>query len=149
MFRVKSQQDFGAGLLFIFIGIAGVYFGRDLTYGTAMRMGPGFFPTWLSWIIIGIGAVIAFRGLTFDGPTINPPKIRPIIFILGSIVVFGYIINVVGLAITTVVLTVLAAYARPKPGLIETLVFGAGMALFAVLAFVYGLGQPLPAWWGN
>jgi hypothetical protein len=149
MFRVKSQQDIGAGVLFMAIGIAGVYFGRDLTYGTSMRMGPGFFPIWLSWIIMAIGAVIMFRGLSFDGPAIDPPKLRPIILILGSIVAFGFLINPLGLALTTIVLTIIAAYARPSPNLIETLIFGVGMAIFAVVAFIYGLGQPLPVWWGN
>ena len=35
MIRVKSPQDLGAGLLFIFIGVVGVYFGKGLTFGSA------------------------------------------------------------------------------------------------------------------
>ena len=45
MFRVKSPQDFGSAIVIMLIGLAGLYFGKDLTYGTAGRMGPGYFPT--------------------------------------------------------------------------------------------------------
>ena len=48
MLRVKSPQDLGAGLVFMLIGVAGLYFGSDLAFGTAARMGPGYFPTLLS-----------------------------------------------------------------------------------------------------
>jgi hypothetical protein len=33
--------------------------------------------------------------------------------------------------------------------LVESLVLGAGLALFTIAVFVYGLNQPLPAWWGR
>ena len=37
MLRVRSPQDLGAGLVFTLIGLAGFYFGTDLTFGTAAR----------------------------------------------------------------------------------------------------------------
>lgn len=48
MVRIKSPQDFGAAIVFILIGLAGIYFGWDLRTGTAARMGPGYFPLVLS-----------------------------------------------------------------------------------------------------
>ena len=45
MFRVRSPQDLGAGVVFVLIGAAGIYFGQDLAFGSAARMGPGYFPT--------------------------------------------------------------------------------------------------------
>ena len=50
MVRVKSPQELGAAVVFLVIGLAGIYFGRELVFGTASRMGPGYFPTLLSWI---------------------------------------------------------------------------------------------------
>ena len=44
MLRVKSPQDLGAGVMFTLIGVAGYYFGRDLAFGSAARMGPGLLP---------------------------------------------------------------------------------------------------------
>jgi hypothetical protein len=149
MVRVKSPQDLGAGIVFILIGIAGLAFGRDLAMGTAARMGPGYFPALLSWSIILIGAVIATRGVTVDGPELEKFHFRPLVFILGAIAASGYLMGWVGLALTTIIVTFAAAHARPQVKLGETLLLGVGMALFAVLVFVYALGQPLPAWWGR
>ena len=72
MLRVKSAQDLGAGLVFMLIGLAGFCFGTDLAFGTAARMGPGYFPVLLSGLIIAIGLVLGLRGVTVEGPPIEP-----------------------------------------------------------------------------
>ena len=149
MFRVKSPQDLGAAILFLTIGVAGVYFGRDLAFGDATKMGPGYFPTILSSILIVIGAIVALRSMVVEGPVIAPTRLRPILFILVSIAAFGYLIERIGLAITVAGVAIFAAYARPavKPG--ETLVLALCLSGFAIVVFAYALSQPLPIWWGN
>jgi hypothetical protein len=149
MLRVKCPQDIGAGLVFMLIGLAGLYFGSELAFGTASRMGPGYFPTLLSALIIAIGAVVAFRGLTIEGPPIETIQLRPISFIIAAILVFGFMIEAIGLALTAILLTIFAAHARPDVKLRETMLLGLGLALFTVMVFVYVLGQALPAWWGR
>jgi hypothetical protein len=149
MIRVKSPQDFGSAAIFILIGLAGIYFGSDLTMGTPGRMGPGYFPRLLSWLIIAIGLFVGFKALVIDGPPIEPPTYRPMFFVVLSVIIFGYLMDYVGLAITAVVLVLIAALARVKPNLIEMLIFGICLSLATIAIFVYGLGQPLPAWWGN
>jgi hypothetical protein len=149
MVRVKSPQDVGAGVVFVLIGLAGLYFGRELAFGTAARMGPGYFPILLSVLILAIGIIVAIRGLTTEGPPIEPVQLRPIAMIIAAILIFGVLIDVVGLALTALLLTVFAAYARREVKLTETILLGAGLAVFTVAVFVYLLGQPLPAWWGR
>lgn len=149
MLRVKSPQDLGAGIVFILIGIAGAVFGRDLAFGTPARMGPGYFPLLLSYLIIGIGIVVAARGLTTEGPALERFHVRPLALVLAAIIASGYLLSGIGLFLTTIVVTFVAAFARPDVKLRETLLLGIGMGLFAVLVFVYALGQPLPAWWGR
>ena len=149
MLRIKSPQDFGAAVVFIAIGLAGVYFGRDLPFGTAARMGPGYLPVILSWVIVAVGVVVGFKALTIDGPRIEPLQFRPIIIIVAAILAFGYLIDRIGLAMTAVLLTFLAGFARRDVNVLETILLGAGLALFSVLVFVYALSQPLPAWWGR
>src|SRR5262249_43132162 len=144
-----SPQDFGSAIVFLLIGLAGLYFGKDLTYGTASRMGPGYFPFLLSWLIIAIGVVVGFMSLTIEGPPIERPQLRPMFFVVLSVIIFGYLMNYVGLAITGVVMTLIAAFARRNFNLVESLVLGIGLSIGCVLIFVYGLGQPLPAWWGE
>jgi hypothetical protein len=149
MFRIKSPQDVGAAVVFMAIGLAGAYFGRDLTFGTAARMGPGYFPVVLSWVIFAIGVVVGLKGLSVEGPEIEPVQLRPILIVISAILIFGYLIDKVGLAITAALLTVLAGYARRDVNLPETLLLAAGLALFSVVLFVYGLSQPFSAWWGR
>jgi hypothetical protein len=149
MFRVRSPQDLGAGLLFVAIGAAGLYFGQDLAFGSAARMGPGYFPILLSYLIIGVGLVLAVKALATDGPPIEAIHIRPLFAILAAILAFGILIDRIGLALTTALLTVGAALARREVNWKETLLLALGLALFAVGVFIYGLSQPLPAWWGR
>jgi hypothetical protein len=149
MFRVKSPQDFGAGVLFLAIGIAGIYFGQDLAFGSAGRMGPGYFPTLLSSIVVLLGVIVGLRSLALEGPPLEPTKLRPLIFILVAILAFGYLIEQIGLAITTTGLAVFAAYARKDVNLKETILLAVALAVFAIVVFAYALGQPLPIWWGR
>jgi len=149
MIRVKSPQDLGAGLVFIAIGAAGIFFGRDLTYGSAARMGPGYFPTILSYVIIAIGLVIALRGFSLEGPSIERIPLRPISLVVISILAFGFLIEVIGLALTTIVLTFIASAARKEVSWKETAILSVILAAMCVVVFVYGLSQPMPAWWGR
>jgi hypothetical protein len=147
--HIRGEQDFGAGMLFVLIGAAGLYFGRELAYGSALQMGPGFFPIWISWIIVGLGLLVMLRGVLLRGPVIERPVLRPIVFVIAPIVLFGFLINRIGLALTTAALAMLSAYARPGVKIKEAAAFSALLGVLATLAFVYGLGQPMPAWWGE
>lgn len=149
MVRVKSPQDIGAAIVFIVIGLAGLYLGKNLTFGTASQMGPGFFPTWLNFLIIAIGVGVGVKALAVEGPPIERFQLRPILFIAAAIVIFGFLIQAVGLALSAVLMTFFAAYARRDVKVTETILLAAGLAVFSVILFIYALGQAVPAWWGR
>ncbi len=149
MFRVKNPQDLGASIVFMLIGLAGLYFGKELTFGSASHMGPGFFPTWLNVLILAIGVGIGLKALAIEGQGVEPFQLRPILFIVAAILIFGYLINVIGLALSAMLMTVFSACARRGVRMTETVLLGAGLALFSVIVFVYVLGQAVPAWWGR
>jgi hypothetical protein len=139
MFRVKAPRDFGAAMVIMLIGISGLYFGKDLTYGTAGRMGPGYFPFLLSIIIIALGAGIGIKSLFVEGPPIDAPMFKPLFFVVASIIIFGYLTTVVGLAVTAVITTLVAVLARSELSIKESMVFlvllivGCGMAMYDYL----------------
>jgi putative tricarboxylic transport membrane protein len=151
VFQIKSPQDLGAAAVFLAVGIAGVYFGSELRFGTGSNMGPGFFPVILSWIIVAIGVIVGFKAVTVAGPPIEPVRLRPLVVIIAAILAFGYLVDTIGLALTAALLTILAAFARRwrEISLLETILLAAGLALFSVGLFVYALSQPFPAWWGR
>ena len=70
MIRVKNPQDFWAGLLFLMVGCLALWFGRNYTFGTATKMGPGYLPTVLSWGLVLIGAFLSLRAFALKGPAI-------------------------------------------------------------------------------
>jgi hypothetical protein len=149
MIRVKNPQDFWAGLLFLVVGCLALWFGRNFAFGTATKMGPGYLPTVLSWGLVLIGAFLSLRAFALKGPAIERSLIRPQVFILLAIVVFGLLIERVGLAPAIVVVTVVAAIASREMRWRETLAVAVGLAALCVGLFIYLLGQPLTTWTWN
>ncbi|KAA9383662.1 tripartite tricarboxylate transporter TctB family protein [Neorhizobium galegae] len=146
---IKSPQDFGAGLLFILFGAVGLYIGSDLTFGSARNMGPGYFPMIICGLIALIGLIVTAKSLAIEGPAIERIRLRPIIFILLAIAAFGILIAQIGAVISSILLIMLAAYARRDVNPVETVIFAVATAAFVVIIFVYALGQPMPVWWGR
>jgi len=149
MIRVKSPQDLGAGLLFIFIGGVGVYFGKGLTFGSARSMGPGFFPMWLSWIIIIMGAICSAKSIALTGPKIERVTLKPILFVFTGVLLFGYLTEHVKLELSLILLTLVVTQSRRDMDLAQKIVIAACAALgvgvlcavFPPLASFKGLGQ--------
>ena len=148
MLRVKSPQNLGAAVIFIGLALIGLVFGRDLRFGSAARMGPGFFPTILSLLILGIGLLKAASAFIVEGPAIEKPHWRPLTFVCAAMMIFGLVINYIGLALSAALLTFIAAGARSDARWREVAVLAVVLGVFSVLLFVYGLGQSMPAWWG-
>ena len=57
MIRFLSK-DLLSGLMFIAFGMAALYFGQKLALGTPVRMGPGYVPRMLSFILLCLGSII-------------------------------------------------------------------------------------------
>jgi putative tricarboxylic transport membrane protein len=109
-------------------------------------MGPGYLPTALSWALVLVGTFLSLRALALDGPPIEASLIRPQIFILLAIVVFGLLIERVGLAPAIIVVTLIAANASREMRWTETFAVAVGLAVLCVGLFIYLLGQPLAIW---
>jgi hypothetical protein len=73
--KITNGKDFWAGLMFIAFGLAFMYVARDYSMGTAVRMGPAYFPMVLGGILAVLGAVVLFRGFVSHQP--NPLKVFP------------------------------------------------------------------------
>lgn len=143
---VRHPKDFFAGLLFIAFGIAAIAVGSDYSLGTAARMGPGYFPRILGILLIALGAALALRALRLSGPPIPAFKWRPLLIVLGSVAVFGLIVNHAGVVLSTIFLIVAASAASHEFRLRESLIAGAALATLAVGVFVIGLKLQLPIW---
>jgi len=143
---IKSPKDFYGGLLLAGFGAFALFFARLYPLGTAARMGPGYFPRMLGILLVVIGAVLMLRSLRLRGSPLPRWPWRPTVVILASVVVFGAIVSYVGLALSTIVLILMASAAshefRPK----EAVVSAIGLAILAVGVFIVGLGLQLSIW---
>jgi F0F1-type ATP synthase membrane subunit c/vacuolar-type H+-ATPase subunit K len=144
MFRIKSQQDFGAAVMLILFGLVGLWFGREYPVGTASQMGPGYMPMALSWALIIFGVVLGLRAVALRGPGIESVRLRSNILVLGAILGFALLIQSAGLAISIFVVTVLSALASTESRWKETIALGLFLTVFCVLVFIYGLRQSMP-----
>ena len=57
------SKDLLSGLMFIAFGIGALYFGQKLALGTPVRMGPGYVPHMLSFIMLSLGSIIVLTTL--------------------------------------------------------------------------------------
>ena len=57
------SKDLLSGLMFIAFGMAALYFGQKLALGTPVRMGPGYVPHMLSFILLSLGSIIVLATL--------------------------------------------------------------------------------------
>ena len=146
MIRVRSPQDFWAGLLFIVIGCAALWFGRDFALGALTRMGPGYLPRVLSLALIGLGAFLALRSLVLEGPQIERSLFRPQIFVLLAIVVFGLLIERVGLGPTVVAVAMVASLASYQMKWIERVTLAICLSIASAILFITLLGQSMEIW---
>ncbi len=143
---IRSPKDFWAGLLFISLGILAIWVGSRYALGTAARMGPGYFPRILGIMLIGLGAIITFRGIRWDGERIPAFRWRPTIVVLASVVIYGILIGWLGIAISTVLLIVGASAASHEFRFKESVIAGLLLSGLAVGVFVVGLSVQLPIW---
>ena len=57
--KITSPEDFWSGVMFISFGAVAIFIAQDYPLGSAMRMGPGYFPTGIGLGLIALGAIIA------------------------------------------------------------------------------------------
>ncbi|HYC37479.1 MAG TPA: tripartite tricarboxylate transporter TctB family protein [Usitatibacter sp.] len=157
--KIGHPKDFWSGVLFAAIGLAfaliakGVKIGDTVllagyAMGTPARMGPAFFPFWLGIIMLVLGVIIAIGGIrTEGGEEARFPKYhwRPILFVLGSVVMFGIILKAVGMLIAGFLLVCVASMGNPEKFQGRDVVFlGLGLVIFCAMVFVWGLRLPIP-----
>lgn len=145
--RIKSPKDFWSGLIFIVAGgfISG-YAATHYQMGSALRMGPGYFPVWLGALQLFLGLIVFGRSFVLTGDGISAFHWRPIIFTLGACVLYGYMLKPAGLIISTIVLTMLSAMGGKDYRHKEAVGVSILMVIFSVVVFVWGLKLPFPLW---
>ena len=135
-----------AGAFFIAVGAAaGVLSIHNLDIGTALQMGPGYFPLILSAIMILLGIAISVsKSDAATGETSHPLPWRGLLLIGSAPIVFATLVTPLGLApaiaLTVATVTFASKKATPKLAFFITL----GVTALCIAVFKFGLGIPAP-----
>jgi putative tricarboxylic transport membrane protein len=144
--RTLMLQDLWAGLMLAGFGVAALIFGADLPMGTARRMGPGYMPYGLAWLLILCGVVVGFRGMLLHRLPVQPMRLRPFIGVLGGGLAFALLITRGGILLASAGAILGAALADRTSRWGEVAVLAALAMAFCAIVFVKLLGLNIPLW---
>lgn len=142
-FQDRDRKDFNAGVMYVALGAFFGGFATNYPMGSAVRMGPAYFPTMLGVLLVMLGLILVFRSFFMQGG--EPPSKthwRPLGFILGAVVIFAFLIDRAGLIASSVVMMLMGSMGgwqfRWKEQAVTTVV----MTSVCVGIFYYSLGLP-------
>lgn len=145
MMERLNRRDAALGLIFFLIGAVFAIGSRSAEIGTAFRMGPGYFPLLLSFVLMLLGTIMiagSFRGESESFGLV--PSWRGILLVLAAPVVFGLTVRKLGLVPAIVLTSVLSVYASRRSDVRLAGIMAVGLTLFCLAVFSYGLRLPLP-----
>jgi hypothetical protein len=142
--ELQNNKDFWAGLMFIGIGATAMLIARDYRFGTALHMGPGYFPSVLGGILILFGIYVAVRGLYSKEKMQGPWPFRALIVLPLSIALFGALMKYAGLIPALAALIFGSAAAGREFKFVDILLMTVLLTVLSVALFIWGLGLPYP-----
>jgi hypothetical protein len=149
---IRSPKDFWTGIIYVVIGMSAIIIGRDYGMGTALKMGPAYFPMVLSGLLIVIGIISLVRSFITPGTPIGRYAFKGLLLVTASTVLFGLVVRGAGLVIALPLLVIVSSYASKQFNWKYTLASAAGLTVFCIFIFLKGLGVPLPilgSWFGR
>ena len=148
----QNPKDFWTCIIYIAIGGTAVFLSRDYGMGTALKMGPAYFPTMLGCLLILIGGISVARSFVKRGTPIGRLAKKGLLLVIAATLLFGFIVRGAGLAVALPLMIVVSASASTRFDWRRTLALALGVTVFCVLIFQVGLGVPLPIvgpWFGG
>lgn len=142
----RSVKDICAGLIFLGFGAAFGIAAAGYPLGTALRMGPGYFPLVLAVILGLVGAAILFQALSGKGEAggFGAVHWKATALVLGAILFFGATVRGLGLAPALFAAAFAAALASVENTVLRAAAIGLCLMVFCVGIFSYGLGVTAP-----
>ena len=158
--KIKSQQDWWAGLMFIAFGLFFIVFAlgtpefidrmvgtkliNGYQLGSSVRMGPAYFPVMLGGLLAFLGALVLLDSIVEEGPGIAKFHLRPVLFLGLSSLAFAYLLKPLGLVLASAALVFISAYGGHEFKWKEVAIMTVVLVIVSVLVFVKALVLPFP-----
>jgi len=146
MVKATGTRDFWAGLMFMAFGAGFMILARDYAMGSAVRMGPAYFPTVLGGLLGLLGAIVFARAFFVDSGRVPRWALRPLVLILLSVLCFALALRPLGLVAATAILIFVGALGGHEFRLREVALLYVVLILFSILVFYKGLGLAFQLW---
>lgn len=143
-FDWRNNRDFLAGLLYIVVGAVAMWMARDYPFGSALRMGPGYFPSVLGGIMIAFGFAVLLMGVKNNEKIKGSWSVRALIVLPIATAVFGYTMEHVGFLPALALLIVISAAAGTQFKWKEIIPMMLALCILSWAIFIWGLGLPYP-----
>jgi putative tricarboxylic transport membrane protein len=143
---IKSPQDFVGGLALLAITVAAFIGISSLGSMQGFKFGSGTAPRLFCYLLGGLSLLLLLSSFTNRGPKLESFPWRGPVFILASVVFFGFTIRILGLAVTGVITVLLAGAALDDFRIKEGTIFAISITAFCAFLFPFALGQPIPLW---
>ena len=145
---ILARADVLSGLLFIGTAAFGLWASRNYPVGTALRMGTGYMPRLLCWVLLGLGVIVLAQGLRQEAAPLrsSPQAWRAVLSVTAALVAFGLSVERLGLVLAILLLTGLGALATRTLRPLETAVAALGLIVLSWSIFIFGLGLTIPVW---
>ncbi|RZJ08500.1 MAG: tripartite tricarboxylate transporter TctB family protein [Rubrivivax sp.] len=147
--KMKSQRDFWSGLMFLVIGIGFAWGATEYSFGSSARPGPGYFPFGLGILLALLGGLVLFKALTLEsenGDPVGAIAWRPLLIIFGAIVLFGFALPRLGMAITLPITIVVSSLASAEFRWRDVLISCVILTVGSWALFIKGLSLTIPLW---
>ena len=143
---IRNKQDFWSGLLFLGFGVFFAGFATQYSMGSAAKMGAGYFPFYLGVLLCLIGAYVALNAMrgSAEASEVEGFDFKTVGTVLGAVVVFGFLLQPLGLVVALFALIMISAYASHEFNLRGALINAAVLISMCLAVFVYGLKLQFP-----
>jgi len=146
--RIHDQKDFAAGLLYLGFGAAFSLGALQYKMGEAARMGPGWFPFWVGLLLVLVGVLTAASGLRTRprAEKVKPPQLAALAWIIGAVVLFGLLLEPLGLVLSLAVLVVVSMRASHEFRWTAAIATAVALILFSIGVFIWGIDLLIDLW---
>ena len=91
--KIKNPKDFWAGLMFIATGLFFAFWAMAFyQMGTAVRMGPAYFPTVLGFLLTALGVIVLAQGVAARGPAQTLKLPFNLVDLVIALAIFGVLV---------------------------------------------------------